>query len=126
MAHQILVAAPRKVEIVEVPDEPLEAGMARVEAHYFGISIGTEMNTYRGGVNWHTGRDPITRLFHPDAETHKWQYPATLGYAPVGRVVETAPDVTNVKVGDMVYSWYGHITPARYYADQMWHVPNGL
>ena len=104
MAKQILVTAPRKIEVRDVPNEPLEPGMARVEAHYFGISIGTEMNTYRGGVNWHAGRDPETRLFHPDAEKYKWEYPATVGYSPVGRVTEVASDVTNVKIGDMVYS----------------------
>jgi len=126
MARQIQVTAPRKVEVVDIPDDSLEPGMARVEAHYFGISIGTEMNTYRGGVNWHTGRDPETRLFHPDTEARKWEYPASVGYAPVGRVVEVAPDVKNVKTGDMVYSTYAHVTPARYYAERMWPVPKGL
>lgn len=126
MAKQILVTAPRKVEVRDIPDDPLEPGMARVEAHYFGISIGTEMNTYRGGVNWHTGRDPETRLFYPDADKRQWEYPATVGYSPVGRVTEVASDVTNVKIGDMVCSWYPHITPARYYAARLWPVPKGL
>jgi threonine dehydrogenase-like Zn-dependent dehydrogenase len=101
----------------------METGYVRIESHFMGISAGTELNTYRGGVNWHSGRDPKTRLFYPDADQQQWEYPATLGYANIGRVVEVAPDVTNLSVGDMVFCNAGHCTPVRYRANQVWRVP---
>lgn len=125
MAEILFVTAPRTVEIATIADEPLEGGQVRLESHFLGISAGTELNTYRGGVNWHSGRDPNTRLFYPNADQQKWEYPATLGYANIGRVIEAADDVEHVAVGDMVLSTAGHATPVRVPAHRVWRVPAG-
>jgi 2-desacetyl-2-hydroxyethyl bacteriochlorophyllide A dehydrogenase len=110
--------------MIDVPEAPLAAGQVRVAAQYLGISIGTELNTYRGGVNWHSGRDPKTRLFYP--ETRPWEYPATLGYGHVGRVVEVGPDVANLRVGDVVYSTANHATHVVVGSANVWKVPDQL
>jgi len=125
MAKKLLVTEPRQVQIVDVPDNPLSPGQVRVRAHYLGISIGTEMNTYRGGVNWHTGRDPATRLFKPDAAEQKWEYPATIGYAHVGEIIEVANDVDSLSVGQLVHSTAGHVTPAVMPVERANPIPEG-
>ncbi len=107
----LVVKAPRQIEIQHRPDLPLGPNMVRVQPHYFGISAGTELNTYRGGVNWHTGRDEATGLFFPDTEHAHWSYPAEVGYANVGEVVELSPDVSSLKLGQTVCSTFAHTLP---------------
>ncbi len=124
MPQRLVVTGPRKLEIQVTPDTPLSTGQVRVATQYLGVSIGTELNTYRGGVNWHSGRDPKTRLFYPDARP--WQYPATLGYGNVGRVIEAAPDVANLRVGDTVFSTATHATHVVVSSANTWRVPDKL
>ena len=124
MARKIVVTAPKHVEVQQVEDPPLKPGTVRVEAHHLGISAGTELNTYRGGVNWHTGRDSY-RLFEADADQNTWQYPAKVGYAHVGRVVEVGPAVERLKAGQLVFSTAPHITPAVIPADRVFAIPDG-
>jgi 2-desacetyl-2-hydroxyethyl bacteriochlorophyllide A dehydrogenase len=126
MARQILITAPRKAEVRDAPDEPLLEGQIRVRADWLGISAGTELNTWRGGVNWHTGRDKDTRLFHPDAEGQAWRYPAPVGYAHVGRVVEVGPGVQGWKLGDAVFSTATHSNPSRVLVSRAFRVPAGM
>lgn len=126
MARQLLVTAPRRLEIVDIPDKPLGPGFVRVKADYLGISIGTEMNTYRGGVNWHTGRDSVTRLFKPDADAQQWEYPATVGYAHVGQIIEVGEGVDASRVGQRVYASIGHVTPAVMSAERAEPMPDGV
>lgn len=124
MTRQIVVTAPRQVSIIDGPDPALKPQAIRVAAHYMGISAGTELNTYRGGVNWHTGRDE-NRLFYADSSKYEWKYPATLGYATIGRVIEIGEQVKDVRLGQMVFTTAGHCTPAVAGPDRYWAVPDG-
>lgn len=110
MLRKLVVTAPRKVEIHVNPETPLQPGMVTVKPAFFGISVGTELNTYRGGVNWHSGRDEFG-LFQKDNQGGEWKYPADLGYANVGTVIELSPDVTQLRLGQVVFSTFGHQTP---------------
>lgn len=125
MTRVIMVTGPREVRIVEKEDVPMGPGLVRVEAHYLGISAGTEMNTYRGGVNADEGRDPETRLFHSDPERARWNYPVSMGYANVGVLTEVGPDVEELEVGQMVYGATPHMTPVVLPASRMRAVPVG-
>lgn len=109
--RKIVVTAPYRVEIQELPDPPMQPGFVRVQPTHLGISVGTELNTYRGGVNWHSGREPKTGLFHRDADQGRWSYPASVGYANIGVVTEVASDVCSLAPGQRVFSNFSHMTP---------------
>jgi 2-desacetyl-2-hydroxyethyl bacteriochlorophyllide A dehydrogenase len=109
-------AAPRRVEVVEAPDAPLQPGFVRVRTLYSGISAGTEMTAYRGTNPYITSAwDPDIRLFR-GADTHgETGYPLDgWGYSEVGEVIEIAasPGETNASdlpaVGDLVWGIWGH------------------
>lgn len=113
MARALALTAPRALEIVEVPDPPLELRQVRVRTLYSGISAGTELTQYRGTNPYlHKQWDAATRLFLP-AETPSQPYPLVgWGYEEVGEVVETGSAVTSLSVSDVVYGTWGHRTQA--------------
>ncbi|MDR1093269.1 MAG: zinc-binding alcohol dehydrogenase [Clostridiales bacterium] len=102
---------PRVLKIREVPDyESPGPNDARIQTMYSGVSHGTEIGIYRGTApNYTKINDGEYRLFRP-ARGGAWQYPIRscdpgvwyMGYANVGRVVETGAAVTRVKAGDVV------------------------
>src|SRR5688572_12327846 len=124
MARLLQVTGIGKVGIRHAPDPLLREDEALIQPHYLGISIGTELNTYRGGVNWHSGRDE-QRLFRVDAESERWKYPASLGYANVGRIAAVGAGVRAHRVGEMVFSTAGHQDHAVTRAANVWPVPEG-
>ncbi|GHV03727.1 alcohol dehydrogenase [Clostridia bacterium] len=104
---------PRKLKIEEVPDfGKLGPNDVRIQTLYSGVSHGTEIGIYRGTApNYTKVNDGEYRLFRPARKKGDvWQYPIRscdpgvwyMGYANVGRVVETGKDVTRVKAGDIV------------------------
>jgi 2-desacetyl-2-hydroxyethyl bacteriochlorophyllide A dehydrogenase len=111
---------------LEVFDQDLpEVGPADVllETLYSGISAGTEMNVYRGSAAlWRTRRDADNGLFEPTDEP-EWTYPMAYGYAAVSRVAETGAAVTNVAVGDLVYTYTPHSSAAVVPADSVVVLP---
>ena len=112
------IAAPRSVEIIDHPADPLEPGQARVRTIYSGISAGTELTAYRGTNPYLTSVwDPTSRLFQPGHES--LGYPLDgWGYSEVGEVVEIAPPAGQpsgsaesdpaVQPGDVVWGIWGH------------------
>ncbi|WP_233204553.1 zinc-binding alcohol dehydrogenase [Cryobacterium sp. Y62] len=102
----------RVVEVVEVPDAPLELGQVRVRTLYSGISAGTELTSFRGTSPHVTKRwDPETRLF-AGGETGP-AFPVTvLGYEEVGVVTEMAAPNTTIALGDVVWGTWGHRSSA--------------
>lgn len=107
---------PRQLRVEEIPDLPLGENQIRVQTMYSGISHGTEMNVYRGVAPFFRRKHGEGRLFR-DAETkEKWTYPIRscdlgvwyMGYANVGKVIETGSGVKDLKVGDIVYSQSPH------------------
>lgn len=112
MERVVRFAAPRKVDVVETPPQPLPPGAARVRTRYSGISAGTELTAYRGTNPYLTRSwDPERRLFTPS--TAGPGYPLVgWGYSEVGEVVAIAPDVAAgdgmPQVGDVVWGIWGH------------------
>jgi threonine dehydrogenase-like Zn-dependent dehydrogenase len=124
--RRILVSAPRTIEIRELPDPSLKPGWATMRSTLLGVSVGTELNTYRGGVNWHSGREPQTGLFHRDQQAGQWEYPAGVGYANVGVITAKADDVTQLEVGQTVFAALGHATSLSAPAPRFRPVPAGV
>lgn len=104
--RKLLITAPRKVEIVECPDDELGPTSLRLKCLFNGISHGTEMNFYRGTAPQFT-HDIADGLFRK-AEADQKLYPIWHGYETVGRVVELGKDVTGYKEGDIVWTGNQH------------------
>ena len=109
MPRTLVLEGKRKLELREQPEAPLLAGEVRLRSRLSGISHGTELSLYRGTSAFSDKVfDRGLRAFvAPHAGTTS-AYPATLGYEMVSEVVEVAPDVTDVKVGDLVHTGTPH------------------
>lgn len=111
MGKVIVFTQPRTIQIVESEDPPLTSKQIRVRTMYSGISAGTEMSAYRGSNPFlHKRWDTNSRLFLPTGSPSQ-PYPLVgLGYEEVGEVIEVGTDVSQLKVGDIVYGTWGHRT----------------
>jgi threonine dehydrogenase-like Zn-dependent dehydrogenase len=99
---------PREVGVREYEERPLQPHEVRLRTLYSGISAGTELTAYRGSnpyltKRWDDGRrlflDSGVSLEHP---IEGW------GYEEVGEVEEVGPEVTEVRVGEVVWGTWGH------------------
>ena len=116
MASVLRFAAPRTVEVVDLPTARLQPGEVRVRTLYSGISAGTEMTAYRGTNPYLTSEwDPELRLFRGADDQRPAAYPLDgWGYSEVGEVVEVAARADGTipqdapAVGDLVWGIWGH------------------
>lgn len=104
---ELLLTAPRTIELVPFEDRALAADEIRAEAIVSGISHGTELALYRG-VSPFAGKrfDLDLRLFVDDEEGAA--YPMRLGYEWVGTVIETGTQVQELEIGDLVHLGLPH------------------
>ncbi len=111
MGKVVVFTAPRTVSFESYEDRPLQPREVRVRTLYSGISAGTELTAYRGSNPYISKQwDTKNRLFLP-SETPSQPYPLSgWGYEEVGEVIEVHPDVTTLKVGNIVYGTWGHRT----------------
>jgi 2-desacetyl-2-hydroxyethyl bacteriochlorophyllide A dehydrogenase len=111
MSKVVVFTEPRTVGFEPYEDRPLEPREIRVRTLYSGISAGTELTAYRGSNPYISKQwDPENRLFLSSASPSQ-PYPLSgWGYEEVGEVIEIHPDVTTLKVGDIVYGTWGHRT----------------
>ncbi|MBI4976801.1 MAG: zinc-binding alcohol dehydrogenase [Spirochaetes bacterium] len=88
---KIIFAAPWKVEVREEPyvKETLGDKCVLVKKRYTLISPGTELACLSGGESW-------------------FKLPGTHGYTAVSEVIETGPNTTAFKIGDMVFHYGNH------------------
>lgn len=77
----VVYSEPRTFEVLDIPEPALAAGEARIKVIASGV-CGTDGHIHDGGFG-------VT-------------FPATPGHEMVGEVIEIAPGVTNVSVGDRV------------------------
>jgi 2-desacetyl-2-hydroxyethyl bacteriochlorophyllide A dehydrogenase len=109
MPRALVLEGERRLTLQEQPTAPLTAGQARLRARLSGISHGTELSLYRG-TSAFTDKvfDRGLRAFVTPHAGSASAYPVTLGYEMVSEVVEVAPDVTAVRVGDLVHTGTPH------------------
>lgn len=109
MSRALVLKGSRELQLVELPSAPLGPGEARLRARLSGISHGTELNLYRGtSAFMDKVFDRGLRAFVTPQAGSAAAYPVTLGYEMVSEVVEVAPDVTAIKVGDLVHTGTPH------------------
>jgi threonine dehydrogenase-like Zn-dependent dehydrogenase len=109
MPRTLVLDGPRRLRLADHPTRPLHPGEIRLRSRLSGISHGTELSLYRG-TSAFTDKvfDRGLRAFvHPPAGSAA-TYPVTLGYEMVSEVTEVDPDVTEVKVGDLVHTGTPH------------------
>jgi 2-desacetyl-2-hydroxyethyl bacteriochlorophyllide A dehydrogenase len=109
VSRVLVLDGPRQLRLAEQPERPLQPGEIRLKGVMSGISHGTELSLYRG-TSAFTDRvfDRGLRAFvEPQAGSAK-TYPVTLGYEMLSEVVEAAPEVTEVGVGDLVHTGTPH------------------
>ncbi|MEO8355256.1 MAG: zinc-binding dehydrogenase [Chloroflexota bacterium] len=111
MGKGVVFTQPRTVGFESYEDLPLGPHELRVRTLYSGISAGTEMTAYRGSNPYLSKQwDAVNRLFLA-SESPSQPYPLSgWGYEEVGEVIEVSPDITSLKVGDIVYGTWGHRT----------------
>jgi 2-desacetyl-2-hydroxyethyl bacteriochlorophyllide A dehydrogenase len=104
-----VLEGPHRLRLVEHPSPPLEAGQIRLWARLSAISHGTELNLYRGTSAFADKVfDRGLRAFVVPPAGSVSAYPVTLGYEMVSEVIEAAPDVDMVQVGDLVHTGTPH------------------
>ena len=134
---KILVSTgPKELHVETIPSpEHIPADSIRVKTLYSGISHGTEMGIYQGTVpQFQKKRDPATGLFLKDSEaTFKYPFRSCdpgvwyLGYSNVGRVLEVGKDISDFKIGDIVYTHGPHQSEVIVRADdQVVKIPAGV
>jgi 2-desacetyl-2-hydroxyethyl bacteriochlorophyllide A dehydrogenase len=109
MPRTLVLDGPRRLRLAEQPSRPLRSGEVRLRSRLSGISHGTELSLYRG-TSAFTDKvfDKGLRAFVEPPAGSASTYPVTLGYEMVSEVVEVAPDVTEVRVGDLVHTGTPH------------------
>ena len=92
----IVFTGENQLEVRRETVPPLQSGQILVEGAQSLISTGTECIC-------------LTRNFAPGTHWDNWiKYPFYPGYSHTGRVMQIAPDVQNVQVGDRVAARVGH------------------
>jgi 2-desacetyl-2-hydroxyethyl bacteriochlorophyllide A dehydrogenase len=109
MPRTLVLDGPRRLRLSDQPTRELRPGEIRLRARLSGISHGTELSLYRG-TSAFTDKvfDRGLRAFVEPPAGSAATYPVTLGYEMVSQVLEVAPDVTEVRVGDLVHTGTPH------------------
>lgn len=107
-ARTATLTGPKQIEVRDTKLSAPDTGEVLLQTLFSGISAGTEMNVYRGSAPlWHTKRNPESGLFEPN-ENPDWIYPLAYGYAAVSKVAALGTGVSELKVGELVYSYTPH------------------
>jgi 2-desacetyl-2-hydroxyethyl bacteriochlorophyllide A dehydrogenase len=109
-ARALWFTAPRNA-VLRAETVPSPApGEVRVETTASAVSAGTEMLVYRGEVPQDLPLDLPTFA-------GSYDFPIKYGYAAVGRILDTGPDIDHLSPGDPVFVHHPHqevfVVPAR-------------
>jgi threonine dehydrogenase-like Zn-dependent dehydrogenase len=104
----VTLEAPREVGIREYEERPVQPHEVRLRTLYSGISAGTELTAYRESNPYLSKRwDDDRRLFLEEGVS--LQHPIEgWGYEEVGEVAEVGSEVTEVRLGEVVWGTWGH------------------
>jgi 2-desacetyl-2-hydroxyethyl bacteriochlorophyllide A dehydrogenase len=109
MPRTLVLEGPRRLGLVEHPTRALRPGEVRLRSLLSGISHGTELSLYRGTSAFADKVfDRGLRAFVAPHAGSVGAYPVTLGYEMASEVVEVTPQVTELRVGDLVHTGTPH------------------
>lgn len=109
------------VDVVPIEVSPPSHGQVSVETAYSLISAGTEQLLYRGEVP--EGDILETSIGALDATV---SYPLHYGYAAVGHVTETGPDVSEKWIDRRVFAFQPHVSGFTTDLSNVHHIPQGV
>ncbi len=118
-ARSLWFVAPRAAELRPTDVPPPGPGEVRVRALASAVSAGTEMLVYRGQVPKDLPLDLPTLV-------GSYGYPIKYGYAAVGRVLDTGPEVESPAFGDTVFVHHPHQDAFVVPAEALVYLPGGL
>ena len=127
MPRELYAPAAGQVAYRDVEDPPLGEGQVRVKAEFGAFKHGTELTMFRD-VSPFRGRtmDPALGIF-VETEGRTWaSFPMPLGNMIVGRVIEVAPGVGEVLLGDRVCRHSSLRGSAVWDAKGLWKLPEGM
>jgi NADPH:quinone reductase-like Zn-dependent oxidoreductase len=100
-ARALWFTAPRQATLRAERVPPPGPGEVRVETTASAASAGTEMLVYRGEVPQGLPLDLPTF-------SGGYDFPIKYGYAAVGRILDTGPDIEHLSTGDPVFVHHPH------------------
>jgi 2-desacetyl-2-hydroxyethyl bacteriochlorophyllide A dehydrogenase len=107
MPLELVITGPKKIGFREYHDGDLKPSEVRLKTLASGISHGTEMNYYRGTVQFGRKKfDQDLRMFVEGPPSVP--YPATVGYENVSIVTEVGSEVETPQKGDRVWVFRRH------------------
>jgi threonine dehydrogenase-like Zn-dependent dehydrogenase len=114
MPRELIAPAQEQVAFREYESRPLQAGEVRVKSRFGAAKHGTEMALFKGYAALRGRYDPEYKVFVPGQPGVR--YPVVLGNMCVGEVIEVAPGVDGIDMGESVFRYGGfreeHIWPA--------------
>ena len=118
-ARTLFFTAPGKVETRQAVLPPLTPGQVLVETICSAISPGSEMLVYRGQF-------PKGLADSHDLLSSELKYPASYGYACVGRVVRISKEMRRRWLGRLVFAFKPHTSHFIAAPDELFSVPDGM
>lgn len=117
----VVMRGPFHVGVDREAFRPAEPGEVLVQAHRSAISAGTELLFYRGRVPQDQPLDVgLASLAGPAV------YPLRYGYAAVGHVIGTGPDVPERWLGHRVFCFHPHASQFAVNAAEIVPIPDDL
>ena len=110
--RSVVFQAPGRIDLREDELPPLERGEVAVEAELSAISAGTELHFFRGDIAQGVALDETLGAL--EGEFH---YPATYGYASVGRRMDD---------GRRVFAFQPHVSHYAASPDALYSIPDEL
>jgi len=115
MPRELLLTAPRTIELAGYEDVPPGDGEILAETTMSGVSLGTELSLYRGSTPFTSKRfDTELRLFVEDPGA---AFPARLGYEWVGVVRQVGAGVAALRPGERIHVTLPHRETQTFRAD---------
>ena len=106
MPRELLLTAPRTLELADYDLEPPGEGELQADALASGVSLGTELALYRGESPFRSKRfDLDLRLFVDDPGA---AFPVRLGYEWVGIVRDVGAGVSAPRIGERIHVTLPH------------------
>jgi len=101
MPRELIAPAQEQVAFRELVNRPLQDGEIRVRSQFGAAKHGTEMALFKGYAGARGVWDKEYLLHRPGQIVNS--YPMGLGNICIGEVIETAPDVTDLALGETVF-----------------------
>ena len=118
----VVIAAPRRIEVVEEPLPPGRPGQLLVRTEVSAVSPGTEMLFYRGQAPTDMAIDATLSAL----AQNEVGYPLRYGYACVGRVIEVAGESLVHWLDRRVFAFVPHASHFWVNPDEVQIVPPDL